>query len=198
LRTLLGALALVAIAAAASVRAEAATIYTYGFAQPFTVEVAGAGASAGSLGGRFTGTADVLGYITLATLTDFRLETSAYLYGGQYVGLPDFFSFQVGDTSGSTLAFQSPAIPSMGSLSDAQVCVGVAVAALCNGGTWRGVYKFKGAAANISRSDVAPTVWLISSTGTPSVAATPIPGAFFLFTTALGAAGMAAVLRRRS
>jgi len=196
LRTVLGALTLVCFWATGGACANASTIYTYGFSQQTTVQIAGAGSLPGALSGSFTGTADAFGYINMATLTDFRLETSAFLYGAKYAGPPDFFSFQVGDTSGSTLAFQSPAVIP-GSILDAQVCVGVAVAALCNGGTWRGVYKLVGATSNISTSDVAPLVWLISSTSTPPVATTPLPGAMLLFTTALIGAGVTGAMRHR-
>jgi hypothetical protein len=203
LPALLGILTLVCAAAGGGRSADATTIYTYSFAQEFTTGTGGLAAPA-SLSGSFTGTADALGYIHLGTITDFHLNLSAFVVSAQYSGLTglDFFSFQVGDASGSTLAFRSPAILTSLPDTDARVCVGAAVAALCNGGTWRGVYQTiavsSGDAFNIGTSGIAPVVTLVSSISTPPVATTPIPGGLLLFSTALGSAGLVCVLRRRA
>jgi hypothetical protein len=202
LRTLLGALALFWTAAAMGGRAEAATLYTYSFTQEFKIGSPGGAPIPTSLSGHFTGTADALGYINLSTLTDFHLEINSphvpaeYPYlPATYSSLPDFFSFQVGDASGSTLAFKSPAIFLVFPI-ESRVCVGVAVAALCGGGTSRGVYQLYPYTTFLAGSEVAPVVTLVSSSS--PVATTPIPGALFLFTTALGGAGALGALRRRA
>jgi hypothetical protein len=194
LRTLLGALTLFLTAAAIAGTAEAATIYSYNFIQEFDVSGTGVPPDTVPLSGHFAGTADALGYINRNTLTDFHLEIPVPNYPGAYSAQPDFFSFQIGDPSGSTLAFRVSGL-NLG-FSSAQLCVGVAVGVLCSGGTSRGVYQFTVTSAVIARSEVAPVVTLVSSTS--PVATTPIPGALFLFATALGGAGAVGVLRRRA
>ena len=183
IRQLLSALAL-AGAAFCGHGAEASTIYTYTFTQDYT-SVFGAA----TVTGGFTGTAADLDHINLSTLSDFHLKYSSGALVGAYAGLPDYFSFQIGDTVGTTLAFQSPMFPG-------EVCVGAAVATLCNGGTSFGIFTAGGVA--VARSTFEPTVTLVSAISQTPVAATPIPGAMVLFVTALGGLGAAGAWRRKS
>ncbi|WP_459856195.1 hypothetical protein [Dongia sp. agr-C8] len=183
--------------------AEASTIYTYSFSEDFNYSLGAGYLYPTKLTGGFTGAADATGHISLTTLTDFHL-TFDYAPGGlpglafgSYAGLPDYFSFLVGDTSGSTLAFQSPLPIGLFSTATSTVCVGAAVAPLCNGGTPRGVVaiSFGGAPAGIfARSEVAPVLTLASSS---TIATTPIPGAMLLFMTAVGGLGAASLRWRR-
>jgi hypothetical protein len=185
--------------------AQASTLYTYSFTQDFDFTLGAGFDYPTRLAGGFTGEADASGHINLGTLSDFHLTfdfdpaIGSGLAYGSYLGPPDYFSFLVGDTSGSTLAFQSPLPIRLFSTGTGTACVGAAVAVLCNGGTPRGVVtvSFGAAPAGIfARSEVAPVVTLVSSS---TVATTPVPGALLLFTTALGGLGVAcAWWRRRS
>jgi len=196
LRRLLGALALIWTMAGS---AEAATVYTYGFSQDFNYTLGAGYIYPTKLVGGFTGTVDATGHISLATLTDFHLTfdfDSTFGTGlayGSYAGLPDYFSFVPGDTSGSTLAFQSP-LDLLLFTGGETACVGATVGFLCNGGSSRGVVLALGGV--FARSEIAPVVTLVSSSAPAAVATTPVPGALLLFATALS--GLAAIgLRRR-
>jgi hypothetical protein len=182
IRKLLSVLAL-AGAAFCGHGAEASTIYTYTFTQNYT-SVFGAA----TVTGGFTGTAADLDHINLGTLSDFHLKYSSGALVGAYAGLPYYFSFQIGDTIGTTLAFQSPIYPG-------EICVGAAVATLCNGGTSFGIFTAGGVA--VARSTFEPAVTLVSAISQPPVATTPIPGALLLFATALGGFGAIRIWRRK-
>lgn len=173
--------------------ADAATIYTYSFVQDYTYGFDSENRYPATLIGGFTGTADASGHINLGTLSDFHLNIDTSIYPGSYSGLPDYFSFLVGDASGSTLGFQSPVMVASPPSYPLQICVGLPVAALCNGGTVRGVYSFVGI-GSYGTSNIAPVVTLVSSS---TVATTPIPGALLLFITALGGVGAAGAWRRQ-
>jgi hypothetical protein len=202
-RCAMGVLVLLAVVALGRCAA-ATTIYTYNFIQTDYVYSLGAGSSfVTTVRGGFTGTADASGHINIGTLSDFRVEYDISPFGsgpgvfyGYYSGVPDYFSFLIGDTSGSTLAFQAPLTLNAFSPYPSQICVGAAVAFLCNGGTPRGIVtvSFDETGSIFARSDIAPVVSLVSSS---TVAATPIPGALLLFATALGGAGAVGALRRR-
>jgi hypothetical protein len=178
--------------------AEAATIYTYSFVQAGYIYSLGAGTRyATTLVGGFSGTSNPIGHINLGTLSDFHVAFDSNPFGAGpgifyrfYSGQPDYFSFQIGDTSGSTLAFQSP-LNSPSFISE--VCVGVAVSALCSGGTARGIAGSPGFGV-FAASTIAPTVTLVSAT----VATTPLPAALLLFATGLGGLGAIAARRKRS
>lgn len=189
--TLVGAFALTLMAAVSN--AQATTIYTYGFSQELTTRQGDSAVIAGS----FKGTTNALGYIDLTTLSEFHVDYSTIGMQAHSSGLPDFFSFQVGDASGSTLAFLSPVFTTV-TLFDYRVCVGVAVAALCNGGTARGVFQVVGASSNFAAGEIAPLVTLVSSTSPSPIASTPIPGAMLLFTTALAGGSAICALGRRA
>jgi hypothetical protein len=168
--------------------AEAATIYTYTFTQDYGV--------GHTLTGGFTGTADSFGdHISLGTLTDFHIEVAGPIATGSYSGLPNFFSFKIGDTFGTTLSIDSP----MTLISDfvrVQVCTGILTMLSCGTDHSTGAIVLPGFGA-LTTSTVAPTVTLVSAVDTPPVATTPIPGALLLFSTALGGIGAAAALRRK-
>jgi hypothetical protein len=173
--------------------AAASTIYTYSFTQAYTYGFSSENRYPATLTGGFTGTADASGHINLGTLSDFHLNIDTSIYTGSYSGLPDYFSFLVGDASGSSLGFQSPVIVAAPPSFALQICVGLPVAALCNGGTARGVYSFVGV-GSYATSDIAPVVTLVSSS---TVATTPIPGALLLFITALAGLGAAGAWWRK-
>jgi hypothetical protein len=180
--------------------AEASTVYTYSFTQDFNYSLGNGGVNPTTLTGGFTGTPDATGHISLSTLTDFHLTFDNAPAGfpsggpvfGTYRSLPTYFSFLVGDTSGSTLAFQSP-LDLLVFTGDETACVGAAVGFLCDGGNSRGIVLASIGA--FAHSEIAPAVTLVSSS---TIATTPIPGALLLFGTALGALGMAGGWRRRS
>jgi hypothetical protein len=183
--------------------AEASTVYTYSFTQDFTYSINGGQAVPTTLTGSFTGTADAIDHISLDTLSDFHLnfdtehEYGSGIVAGTYSGLPDYFSFLIGDASGSSLAFQSPLHQPFFPVGTSTACVGLVVAALCDGGTARGVViaALGGTPVVFASSAVAPVVTLVSAVSSPPVATTPLPGALLLFSTALGGLGVAGVRR---
>jgi hypothetical protein len=181
--------------------AEASTIYTYDFSQSgYIIDWNPSEILPATLKGTFSGTADSIDHISLSTLTDFHVRFDIGPHSAGYTGLPDFFSFQIGDTSGGTLAFQSP-VPILAIPGDSsEACVGVAVAALCDGGTARGFVgaRFNTTLLNTSTSGIAPIVTLVSAVSQTPVATTPIPGALLLFATALGGLGAAGAWRRKA
>ncbi|WP_395015602.1 hypothetical protein [Dongia sp.] len=199
LRRFLGALALIWALGAGG--AEASTIYTYSFSEDYNYSLGAGYIYPAKLTGGFTGTSDATGHISLSTLTDFHLTFDFPPGGvpglafGTYAGAPDYFSFLIGDASGSTLAFQSPLdlylLPS-----DETACVGAAVAFLCSGGASRGVVATS--FGIFARSEIAPSVSLVTTSA--PVAATPIPGGLLLLGTALaglgGLGGLGAVRRK--
>jgi len=167
--------------------AAAATMYTYSFEQTgYTVDWNGKDILPATLKGSFTGSVDAF-HITLGTLSAFHVQfdtvSPSGTHSASYSGLPDYFSFQIGD-SGGTLAFQSPLPLFTGASSEA--CIGAAVSILCNGGIARGYVRVALGSTLLfsSRTDIGPTVNLVS------VATTPIPGALFLLTTALSGLGV--------
>src|SRR5688572_8229217 len=111
--------------------AAASTIYTYSFEQTgYTLDWFGTGVLPATLKGSFTGTADAF-HINRSTLSAFNVQFDTVGVGASelYSGLPDYFSFQVGSSGGSsTLAFQTPLPLFTGTLS--QACVGAAVSIL--------------------------------------------------------------------
>lgn len=183
--------------------AEASTIYTYGFEQTgYLVDATPVfgGILPATLKGSFTGTSDTIDHISLGTLSAFHVQFGATNGAGSlvsYSGVPDYFSFQVGDTNGSTLAFQAPLPLVTGAMG--QACVGVAVAVLCGGGTGLGYVgvNVAGAVLLFNESAVAPTITLLSAVNDTPVATTPIPSALLLFGTALGGIGAAGAMRRK-
>jgi len=202
-RSLLAGLALFWTTAGGGGVAEASTIYTYGFEQTGYIVAAAppfGGILPATLKGSFTGTSDAIDHISLGTLSAFHVEFGATNGAGtsaSYSGVPDYFSFQVGDTNGSTLAFQAP-LPLVPGVMG-QACVGVAVAALCGGGTALGYVSVSvaGVVVFFNESTVVPTITLLSAINDTPVATTPIPGALLLFGTALGGIGAAGAMRRK-
>jgi hypothetical protein len=170
--------------------AEASAIYTYSFTQAYTFNTSGTSVPA-TLTGGFSGTADAFGHITLATLTDFHISFAGGGSAAAYSGLPDYLSFKIGDTAGTTLFIQSPLIFGAPSILLAEVCTGLAVASVCNRQNEFGTVDFPGGTIEIAGSRVAPTVTLVS------VATTPLPDTLFLFATALGGLGAAGAWRRK-
>jgi hypothetical protein len=196
-RKLLAAPALFAIMVACHCGAEAATIYTYSFEQTgYTIDWGHSAVLPATLKGSFTGTPDAF-HINLGTLSAFQVQFDTAGGSASYSGLPDYFSFEIGDTSGGTLAFQTPVPLFPGFPSEA--CVGVAVSALCNGGTARGYVRVgpDATALLFSRSDIAPVVTLVSAVSPTPEATTPVPGAILLFSTALAGLGAACARRRK-
>jgi hypothetical protein len=175
--------------------AEASTIYTYSFVQTdYFYNVAGFFPPSIVTGG-FTGTADALDHIHLDTLSDFHVDFDGHpgpgLFYEAYSGLPDYFSFQIGD-NGGTLAFQSPL---RGVL---ELCVGEAVITKCGSHLARGVLHVASASPyDFAASGNGPVVTLVSAVSSSPVATTPIPGALLLFGTALGGLGAAGAWRRK-
>jgi hypothetical protein len=169
--------------------AEATTIYTYAFTQDYGV--------GHTLTGGFTGTADSFGdHISLSTLTDFHIEVAGPYANGGYSGLPNFFSFKIGDTLGTTLSIDSPMTLSP-MFVRVEVCTGILTMLFCGTDRATGAIILAGFGA-LTTSTVAPTVTLVSAISSTPVATTPIPGAIFLFSTALGGIGAAAVIRREA
>jgi hypothetical protein len=185
--------------------AEAATIYTYSFVQPGYIYELGNTTYTATLTGGFTGTVGTQSafHIDRSSLSDFHLaidlSTPDTDFQGFYSGLPNYFSFEIGDAVGGTLAFESPLL-SLGRPD--QVCVGAAVSILCNGGAALGVVGYVVVPGFIepviAATSFGPTVTLISTVTTPPVATTPIPGALLLFATALGGLGTAGAWRCRA
>lgn len=181
--------------------AGASTIYTYSFVQTdYFYNLAGFVPPSIVTGG-FTGTADALDHIHLDTLSDFHVDFDGHhpgpgLFYEAYSGLPNYFSFQVGD-NGGTLAFQTPLAGLV------ELCVGEAVFTKCEGGIARGVLHVMSNSPYVfAATGNGPVVTLVSAVSsppvvTPPVATTPIPGALLLFGTALGGLGAVRTWRRK-
>jgi hypothetical protein len=167
--------------------AEASTIYTYTFTQPF-----GQVGDPINVSGSFSGTADSFDHISLGTLIDFHIEASGGSFNASYSGPPDFFSYKIGDTIGTTLSILS-LLPDTTYIPLPHVCTGVATAIFCETDSAFGAIAIaitlSGTVGVLSKSTVAPTVTLVSAVSSAPVATTPIPGALFLFVTALGGLG---------
>jgi len=190
----LGALAVLA-GIAFSGAAEASTIYTYTFTQPF-----GQVGDPINVSGSFSGTADSFDHISLGMLIDFHIEASSSTFNASYSGLPDFFSYKIGDTIGTTLSLLS-LLPDATYIPLPHVCTGVATAIFCKTDSAFGAIAItitlSGTQGVLSASTVAPTVTLVSAVSSPPVATAPIPGALLLFVTALGGLGAAGAWWRR-
>jgi hypothetical protein len=167
--------------------AEASTIYTYNFSQAF-----GPTGNPINVSGNFSGTADVFDHISLGTLIDFHVEASGASFHASYSGLPDFFSYKIGDTIGTTLSILS-LLPDPTYTPLPHLCTGVATAIFCKTDAAIGAIAItitlSGDQGVLAASTVAPTVTLVSAISATPVATTPIPGALFLFMTALGGLG---------
>lgn len=174
--------------------AEASTIYTYNFTQSY-----GTGSPI-AISGSFSGTADSFDHISLGTLTDFHIEASSAYFSASYSGLPDFISYKIGDTAGTTLAIFSP-LPNASYNPQPDICTGVATAVFCQTDGALGVIAILNSGTHagvLATSLVAPTVTLVSAVSVDPVATTPIPGALLLFATGLGGLGTLSAWRRKS
>jgi hypothetical protein len=192
-RFALGTLALLGGMAIGGV-AEAATIYTYDFTQSF-----GEAGAPITVSGNFSGTADSFDHISLATLIDFHVEASSGFFSASYSGIPDFFSYKIGDAVGTTLAFLS-LLPDASYNPLPHVCTGVATAIFCKTDGALGAIAIIGSGTQVgvlSTSSSAPTVTLVSAVSSDPVATTPIPGTLLLFSTALAGLGATHARRRK-